>query len=82
MKVLKFFADWCGPCKAMSKTLETHYKGNIPVEDVDIDKNTEVAVRYGIRSVPTCILLDENGSELKRKVGAMSIDEFNTFIKV
>lgn len=82
MKVLKFYAEWCGPCKAMSKTLENHYKGNIPVEDIDIDKNTETAVKYGIRSVPTCILIDEHGSELKRKSGVMMIDEFENFIKV
>ena len=82
MKVLKFYAEWCGPCKAMSKTLETHYKGDVPVEDIDIDKETELAVKYGIRSVPTCILVDENNAEIKRKVGMMLINEFNEFVGV
>ena len=82
MKVLKFYADWCGPCKAMSKTLETHYKGDIPVEDIDIDKNTEMAVKFAIRSVPTCVLVDDSGKEMKRKLAAMMINEFEQFIKV
>ena len=82
MKVLKFYAEWCGPCKAMSKTLETHYKGDVPVEDIDIDKETELAVKDGIRSVPTCILVDENNAEIKRKVGMMLINEFNEFVGV
>lgn len=81
MKVLKFYADWCGPCKALSATIKNHYKGDVPIEEVNIDTHTDEAVSYGIRSVPTCILFNENGIELRRKVGAMTIDEFNQFLK-
>lgn len=81
MKVLKFYADWCGPCKSLSKTIENHYKGDVPVEEVDIDKNTEMATKYGIRNIPTCILVDDSGTEIKRKSGAMMIDQFEEFVK-
>ena len=81
MKVLKFYADWCGPCKALSETIEKFYTLQVPVENIDIDKNVDISVQYGVRSVPTCILVDENGTELRRKVGAMMIDQFENFVK-
>lgn len=81
MKVLKFSAEWCGPCKMLANTIDKYYKGDVQIENIDIDENSEVAVRYGIRGVPTLVLLDDNGSELRRKSGMMMIDEFEKFIK-
>lgn len=81
MKVLKFSADWCGPCKALATTIEKYYTGDVPVENIDIDTDQEVAVRYCIRGVPTLVLLDDNGNEIRRKSGMMMIDEFEQFIE-
>ena len=81
MKVLKFYAEWCGPCKALSSTIEKYYTGDVPVENIDIDKDSESAMTYGIRGVPTCILIDEHGTEVRRKSGMMMIDEFEKFVK-
>ena len=81
MKVLKFYAEWCGPCKALSSTIEKFYTLQVPVEDIDIDKNRDAAIQYGIRSVPTCVLVDENGTEIRRQTGAMMIDQFENFVK-
>lgn len=81
MRVLKFYADWCGPCKALSATLDKHYKGDVPIEEIDIDTNSDTAAYYGIRGVPTCILLDDNNTEIRRKVGSMTIKEFEQFVK-
>ena len=81
MKVLKFYATWCGPCKALSTTIEKYYKGDVPIEDIDIDANLDMARKYNIRSVPVVVLVDENGNELRRKSGAMMIDGFEEFLK-
>ena len=79
-EVLKFYADWCGPCKMLSKTLENLKDNNIPIREVDIDEQTDLAVQYNVRSVPTMVLL-ENGSEVKRAVGSMSLDKVKEFLK-
>ena len=82
MKVLKFSASWCGPCKMLSKTIEG-IKDEVPylVEEIDIDNNTEMAQKYGIRGVPTMIIVDGD-KEVKRKVGAMTAPELKTFLSI
>lgn len=57
-KILRFTASWCQPCKAMAKNLEVANL-DIPIEVIDIDVNDEIAIEYGIRSVPTLILKDD-----------------------
>lgn len=81
MRILKFYADWCGPCKALSATIEKHYTGDVPIENINIDTDSDAAMTYGIRSVPTCILLDDNNTEIRRRTGMMMIDQFEQFIK-
>lgn len=81
MKILKFAAEWCGPCKMLSATIEKYYKGDVQIENIDIDESQEVAIRYNIRGVPTLVLLDDNGVELRRKSGMMMIDDLEKFIK-
>ena len=71
MRVLKFSASWCEPCKQLSKTLEAM---DFPYEvsEVDVDTNRIASVEYGIRTVPTMILVDENNNQLKRVSGSMT----------
>ena len=66
-RILRFTASWCQPCKALAKNLET-MNINMPIEVIDIDQNSDIAMDYGIRSVPTLIMVDEN-IEVKRVVG-------------
>ena len=66
-KVIRFTASWCQPCKMLAKTLED-IQTNLPIEVVDIDKESDVAIEYGIRGVPTLVMV-EDGSVLKRLVG-------------
>ena len=66
-RILRFTASWCGPCKTMAKTLE-EVNTDVPIEVIDIDENSGLAVEYGIRGVPTLIMLNEN-VEVKRMSG-------------
>lgn len=82
MKILKFSASWCGPCKMLSNTVAA-VKDHIPypVEEIDIDENTELAQKYGIRGVPTMIIVD-GVREIKRKIGVMTPAELKAFVVV
>ena len=82
MKILKFSASWCGPCKMLTKTI-AGIKDEIPypVEEIDIDENTDLAQKYGIRGVPTMVLIDGD-KEVKRKVGSLTSHELRAFVAV
>lgn len=66
-KVLRFTASWCAPCKGLAMTLD-EIDSKLPMEVIDIDVHPEVAQEYGIRGVPTLVMLDEN-IEIKRMSG-------------
>lgn len=68
-RVLRFTASWCQPCKMLARTLEDVNTG-VPIEVVDIDVHPEVATDYGIRGVPTLVMLDGN-IEVKRISGTV-----------
>ncbi len=72
-KVIRFTASWCQPCKMMAKTLED-IQTNLPIEVFDIDKDFNTAIEYGIRGVPTLVMI-EDGSVLKRFSGNKSTKE-------
>ncbi len=79
-RILRFTASWCQPCKVMAKNLESvNNVNNIPIEVVDIDVHHEVAMEYGIRSVPTLIMKDGN-IEVKRFSGVRSLKELEDWI--
>ena len=79
-RVLKFYADWCQPCKALSKMLE-EIKTEVSIEEIDIDDKTDIAREYGIRSVPTLVMLDGN-TEIKRKTGTMPKKDLEEWLNV
>lgn len=80
MKILKFSAGWCGPCKMLSMTI-AGIKDQIPypIEEIDIDVDSEMAKKFGIRGVPTLVMVDGE-KEVKRKVGALTAAELKAFI--
>jgi thioredoxin-like negative regulator of GroEL len=72
-KILRFTASWCQPCKGLAMNLEAA-ELTIPVEVVDIDVLSDVAVEYGIRSVPTLVMV-EDGTVLKRISGVQTTQQ-------
>jgi len=72
-KILRFTASWCQPCKGLAMNLESA-ELDIPVEVVDIDVMSDVAIEYGIRSVPTLVMV-EDGTILKRSSGVLSVQQ-------
>lgn len=71
--LVDFWAEWCGPCKAIGPTVEEiagEYKGKVKVGKVNVDQNQKVAMQFGIRSIPA-ILIFNDGSVANQIVGAV-----------
>jgi len=66
MKLLYFSAPWCGPCKVLGPTMAS---SGLPYQKVDVDNDTELSTKYGIRNVPTLVKIDTSGNEISRIVG-------------
>ena len=77
-KVIRFTASWCGPCKAL-KTVLDQVETDVPVEVIDIDEQPDLATEFGIRSVPTLVMMEDNVAT-KRLVGLKTIQEVEAFI--
>jgi len=78
-KILRFTADWCAPCKSLAANLGQADK-KIPVEVIDIDKNSDLAIEYGIRNIPTMVMVDESNTIIKRTTGVMSPKQIKEWI--
>ena len=83
MKVLKFYATWCGACQGLSMVVYGFkVQVNIPFDDVNIQEQLEIAAKYGIRSVPTMVIVDDEGVEIKRQSGMLNEEQLLAFIDV
>lgn len=79
MRLLKFSAEWCQPCKMLAKTLEGV---SLPytISSIDIDDSPNLAADYKVRGVPTMILVDDNDKEVGRLVGVKTKAQIEEFI--
>jgi len=76
-KILYFTAAWCAPCKALSPIMDS-LQGQINFDKIDVDTNTDLSAQYGVRGVPSLVLV-ENGNEVGRLVGAQTKETILNF---
>ena len=67
-QLLYFSAGWCGPCRQLGPIME-QVGQEVPVQKIDVDSQPELAQQYGIRNIPTVVLV-KDGADVARKVGA------------
>lgn len=80
--LVDFWAEWCGPCKMIAPVLEEvarDYAGRLKVAKVNVDDNGNVAANYGVRGIPTLLLL-KAGTVEATKVGALSKSQLTAFL--
>lgn len=82
LAMVDFWADWCGPCKMLTPTVEAlaeKYGDRVLTGKVNVDEEPELARRFGVMSIPTVVFL-QNGREVDRKVGVMPPEAFTAVL--
>lgn len=81
--LVDFNADWCGPCKMLKPILDEISTSNdeVKIVSINIDNEDELTEKYSVSSIP-CLVLFDNGIEVKRSIGLISKDEIESMIEV
>ena len=80
--MVDFWASWCGPCRMLGPVVEKlaeQYEGKAIIGKVNVDEQQELAVRYGVMSIPTVIFF-KDGKEIDRKVGVMPAGAYSAIL--
>jgi len=75
-KIYYFSAPWCGPCKMLGPVME---KSGLPFEKINVDNDSSLSAKYGIRNVPTLVKVDASGNEISRLVGNNPLDKIKSW---
>jgi thioredoxin 1 len=81
--LVDFWAEWCGPCRMVGPAIEQlsqTMRGRIKVAKLNVDENQEIAMRYGVKSIPSLILF-KAGKEVARTIGAAPKEKYQKFIE-
>ena len=81
--IIDFYADWCGPCKAVAPVLEElskEYEGKVVIYKIDTDKEAELSALFGIQSIPTFLFIPMEGAPMMQK-GAIPKNAFTQVIE-
>ena len=79
--LMKFYGEWCNPCKILDGVIQNVDLSGVEYENIDISEAPDITAYYRVRAVPTMILLDEEGNELKRFSGTMNADALTKWIE-
>ncbi|GAA5158296.1 thioredoxin TrxA [Viridibacterium curvum] len=80
--LLDYWAEWCGPCKAIAPILDEvakEYAGKLTVAKINIDDNAETPAKFGVRGIPT-LMLFKDGNVVATKVGALAKSQLSAFL--
>ena len=80
--LVDFYADWCGPCKMLSPTVDEIASENddVKVVKVNVDESQNTAIKYQVMSIPTLVVI-KNGNEVNRSVGVVDKEDILNMIK-
>lgn len=81
--VVDFWAEWCGPCKMIAPALEEiseEMNGQVKITKLNIDENQDMAMKYGVRSIPMLILF-KDGEPMATQIGAAPKGKLSDWIK-
>lgn len=79
MKLIKIYSKTCGPCKVLEKNL---VESGVKYDSVDVasEEGEDLTETYGVRAVPTLLLVDDNGTLISKHVGILSVEGIKSFV--
>lgn len=81
LKIIDFYADWCGPCKVLSPMIEKLKENNpdVSIEKINVDENRDLALEFSVRNIPTVIFLKDD-EVVAREIGVKQESHYQKLI--